>query len=211
LPFVLLEGSNNIPYSREVDTLTNDGRTSDQPPDAPGPEIFIGLIGAAGTDLYRIRDELKQELRRTNYIPEIVHLSRLMSDLEKYAHLSAQESGPEDERIDSFMDAGDAIRRSVRRGDAVALLGISKIRDIREQHSRDNRPLNRHAYIFHSLKHPEEIRTLRRVYGSAFIAISVYSPRETRKKVLCERIARSRKEYNILKHPLIFSDVISIS
>jgi hypothetical protein len=40
-----------------------------------GPEIFIGLIGAVGTDLYRIREQLKQELRRANYIPEIIHLS----------------------------------------------------------------------------------------------------------------------------------------
>ena len=46
-----------------------------------GPEIFIGLIGAVGTDLYRIREQLKQELRRANYIPEIIHLSKLMMDL----------------------------------------------------------------------------------------------------------------------------------
>jgi cytidine deaminase len=109
---------------------------------------------------------------------------------------------------------GDAIRDSISRGDAVVLLGISKIQDIREENqpafaqtkrdgelaegrrSSEIRPLNRRAYIFHSLKHPEEVRTLRRVYGAAFIAISVYSPRSVRKQALCERIARSRKEYN---------------
>ncbi len=185
--------------------------------DAAGPEIFIGLVGAVGTDLYRVRDVLKQELRRANYTPEIIHLSKLMMDVDNLESLSAYETSPEDERIDKFMDAGDAIRNSIPRPDAVVLLGISKIQAIREERqiqapgtgesqqgqaakgsrsSKDIRPLNRHAYIFHSLKHPEEIRTLRRVYGSAFLAVSVYSPREIRKKALCDRIARSRGEYN---------------
>ena len=179
-----------------------------------GPEIFIGLIGAVGTDLYRIREQLKQELRRANYIPEIIHLSKLMMDLKNLEYLANYDAGAEDDRIDKFMDAGDAIRDSISRGDAVVLLGISKIQDIREENqpassrnkregelvkravSPEIRPLNRRAYIFHSLKHPEEIRTLRRVYGTAFIAISIYSPRNVRKQALSERIARSRKVYN---------------
>jgi hypothetical protein len=179
-----------------------------------GPEIFIGLIGAVGTDLYRIREQLKQELRRANYIPEISHLSKLMMDLKNLEYLADYDAGAEDDRIDKFMDAGDAIRDSISRGDAVVLLGVSKIQDIREENqpastrtkregelakgepSSEIRPLKRRAYIFHSLKHPEEVRTLRRVYGAAFIAISIYSPRNVRKQVLSERIARSRKVYN---------------
>jgi hypothetical protein len=194
--------------------VTDEVHTGDPPSHAKGPEIFIGLIGAVGTDLYRIREQLKQELRRANYTPEIIHLSKLMMDLNNLEYLAAYDKGPEDDRIDKFMDAGDAIRDSISRGDAVVLLGIGKIQDIREenqttsarnkgegeqadrQRSREIRPLNRRAYIFHSLKHPEEVRTLRRVYGTAFVAISVYSPRNVRKQTLGERIARSRKEYN---------------
>ena len=194
-----------------VTVVTDEVPTGDPPSDANGPEIFIGLIGAVGTDLYRIREQLKQELRRANYTPEIIHLSKLMMDLDNLECLVAYDKGPEDDRIDKFMDAGDIIRDSISRGDAVVLLGVSKIQDIREenqprskqerelsggQRSPEIRPLNRRAYIFHSLKHPEEVRTLRRVYGAAFIAISVYSPRNIRKQALCERIARSRKEYN---------------
>jgi deoxycytidylate deaminase len=193
--------------------------STDQPTDVKGPEIFIGLIGAVGTDLYRVRDALKQELRRTNYTPEVIRLSRLMLDVENLeGDLRPHETGPEDDRIDKFMDAGDAIRNSIARGDAVALLGISKVQDIREEYHRKNtidgdgrdrhlteapqnyRPLNRYAYIFDSLKHPEEVRTLRRAYGAAFIAISVYYPRDMRQKALGERIARSRKEYNSEKY-----------
>lgn len=192
-----------------------EAETPDQTTNIDGPEIFIGLIGAVGTDLARVRDAIKQELRRANYTPEVIRLSRLMLDVENLeGELRPYETGPEDNRIDKFMDAGDAIRDSVARGDAVALLGISKIQDIREDYHQKNttsgdgedrssgktaqnaRPLNRYAYIFDSLKHPEELRTLRRAYGSAFIAVSVYAPRDMRLKALCERIARSRKEYN---------------
>jgi deoxycytidylate deaminase len=193
-------------------------QTAGPPSNAKGPEIFIGLIGAVGTDLYRIREHLQQELRRANYTPEIIHLSKLMMDLDNLEYLADYDKGPEDNRIDKFMDAGDAIRDSISRGDAVILLGISKIQDIREknqpaseraerggepadnQRSPEIHPLRRRAYIFHSLKHPEEVRTLRRVYGAAFIAISVYSPRSIRKQALCERIARSRNEYNSEKY-----------
>jgi hypothetical protein len=52
------------------DLVTDELQTGDPPSDAQGPEIFIGLIGAVGTDLYRIREQLKQELRRANYTPD---------------------------------------------------------------------------------------------------------------------------------------------
>jgi cytidine deaminase len=45
------------------------------------------------------------------------------------------------------------------------------------------------------LKHPAEVQTLREVYGGAFVAVSVYTPRSSRLKVLCERISRSRRDY----------------
>jgi hypothetical protein len=95
------------------DLVTDELQTGDPPSDAQGPEIFIGLIGAVGTDLYRIREQLKQELRRANYTPDIIHLSKLMIDLDNLESLAACDKGPEDDRIDKFMDAGDAIRDSI--------------------------------------------------------------------------------------------------
>jgi cytidine deaminase len=57
-------------------------------------------------------------------------------------------------------------------------------------------PLQRHAFILHSLKHPNEIRTLREVYGDAFVAISVYTPKSIRRSKLAERITHSHQRYN---------------
>jgi hypothetical protein len=94
------------------------------------------------------------------------------------------------------MDAGDDFREAAMRGDAVALLAISKVRALREAlPDSDGEPSNRHAYIFHSLKHPTEVDTLRKVYGQALFIISVYSPRHTRLSALSDRISRSRDQY----------------
>jgi cytidine deaminase len=80
--------------------------------------------------------------------------------------------------------------------DAVALLAISKVRALREALSEvDGKPCNRHAYILHSLKHPDEMDTLRKVYGQALFIICAYSPRHTRLSALSDRISRSRQQY----------------
>jgi hypothetical protein len=59
---------------REAPLVTDQARTSDQPAEVPGPEIFIGLVGAVGTDLYLIRETLKRiktnELYPRNHSPK---------------------------------------------------------------------------------------------------------------------------------------------
>lgn len=50
-----------------------------------------------------------------------------------------------------------------------------------------NGPLRRAAYLLHSLKRPEEVVYLRRVYGSRFLLISVYVPRSERVRSLQHR------------------------
>jgi deoxycytidylate deaminase len=160
------------------------------------PEIFLGLVGAVGTDLRSIGHHLKDEFHRVGYSADIIRLSDLMLDTDRYADLRSLTGGYEDERIDQLMDAGDDFRAAAMRGDAVALLAISKVRALREALTDiDGVPSNRHAYIFHSLKHPHEVDTLRKVYGQALFIISIYSPRHARLSALSDRISRSRQQY----------------
>jgi cytidine deaminase len=58
------------------------------------------------------------------------------------------------------------------------------------------RPVPGQAYVFNSLKHPDEVDTLRRVYGAAFFAISIYESTDRRRVSLCERIAKSSHKYD---------------
>ena len=97
-----------------------------------GPELFIGLVGAVGTDLKRVGELLAQELRRVNYTCNLVRLSDLLLDCHAYKEIRRRVGGPEDERIEALMGAGDNFRRIAARGDAVALLAMSKVRQIRQ-------------------------------------------------------------------------------
>ena len=161
-----------------------------------GPELVIGFVGAAGTDLKQVGELFDRELARVDYRTDIVRLSDLLLDCDKYRDLRGTQTEPQDERIRKLMGAGDDLRRTSTRGDAVALLAVGRIRQLREDRGGANgRPLPRHAFLLHSLKHPAELLTLREVYGDAFVAVSVYTPRAQRLKALSERISRSRSDY----------------
>src|SRR6476646_4738882 len=119
------------------------------PSERKAPEIFIGLIGAVGTDLQSISRQLCDELRRAGYATDVVRLSDLMLDLDRFASLRSLAGGPEDDRIDGLMNAGDEFRGAAERGDAVALLAISKVRSLREEKTGEAEiPAPAQAYIF---------------------------------------------------------------
>jgi len=98
-----------------------------------------------------------------------------------------------DVEIEQHIKAGNELRRRLGRKDAVAMLGIGALREYRDVQSGDpNKPLTGFAAILQSLKRPEEIETLRRIYGPAFIVLAAYSPRARRVQDLARRIAESR-------------------
>ena len=98
------------------------------------------------------------------------------------------ESGGEYDRIWSAMNAGDYIRTTLEREEAVALLGVKNIVENRDSVDFSEKP---NAYIFHSLKTPGEVQTLRKIYRERFFLISLYSTKENRKSKLCRKIGDS--------------------
>lgn len=101
--------------------------------------------------------------------------------------------GPEDEVIRTHIDAGNALRRRLGRNDAMAMLGIGALREYRENETGEaTKPITAFAAILRSLKRPEEIETLRKIYGAAFVVLAAYSPRAKRVQDLARRIAESR-------------------
>lgn len=159
------------------------------------PELFFGLVGAVGTDLRSVIESLSRELLTVNYSAKEIRLSELICDCDKYRDLKETNEIAEHERISRFMDAGDDLRRTASRGDAVVLLAMGRARDIREQSTKTPTEMGR-AYLLNSLKHPDEVDLLRRVYGQAFFLISVYESRETRLKNICEKSARTSGTYD---------------
>lgn len=163
-----------------------------------GPELIIGLVGPVGTDLSLVSKVLCEELETVNYESTVVRLSDLLRGVRKYKNLPTR---PADTRWESHMTAGTNFRITLGRGDALALLAVTKLTELRK--SKTNGipgPIKNHAFILHSLKHPAEIETLRKIYGKAFLVISAYSPRPRRIDSISLKIARSRSDSDVKAH-----------
>lgn len=170
------------------------GQKSAPVPTSPSrPELFFGLVGAVGTDLARTQEWLEQALRAVGYTPLSLRLSSLLSSyFEQTEEISTEKIAEEDKRITHFMELGDRLRSKTNGGDAVTLLAIPAVRNYRQEKIGDaTQPLFGHAFILNSLKHPDEVEMLRRLYGDSFFVISTYSPVEKRLKALKKKIAKS--------------------
>lgn len=163
---------------------------AEQKPDrVKSHELFFALVGPVGADSGAIRDILAKELAALDYETETVRMSKLLEELPALdPEFPTLPDNPEDFRIKSRMKAGDAFRKKVKSGAALAYLAIVYLRRVRRE--LGDRP--KRAFIFDSLKRPEELSALRRMYGDALICISMFAPRDARTKNLAQRIGRTK-------------------
>jgi deoxycytidylate deaminase len=180
-----------------------------------GPELFVGLVGAVGTDLGKVVHALSEALAAVGYStlrvatpkgdtgdpPNNIRLAKLMHRIKKYESLP---TSPVDEYINSHMTAGDDLRKETGRDDALAIMAIEEILeariDAKEKGLLVEEIIQRRAYVLQSLKNPEESKTLRQVYGDGFLLLSAYSQYETRLAYLSRRIAESKNDFPIETH-----------
>jgi hypothetical protein len=156
-----------------------------------GPELVIGVIGALGSNITFVIETLKKALGGVNYDYRIIHLAKLLHEFDAWSGLP---ESPLDEYIEKHQDAGDSLRKKTKTNDALARLAVVRIRAERGKVSDESKPISRCAYILRSLKRPEEVNLLRRIYGSGFFLVAAYSPRENRVDNLSEAIARSHHQ-----------------
>lgn len=162
--------------------------SADPPPSIhQRPELFFALVGGAGTRLPDLSEMLRSELKTFGYETVDIRLSGLLPHFTGWVD---QTRTGEDERIKHLQNMGNAFRKRLDRGDALALAGIKEIQVERAKHSKSpDDPAPAHAYIVHQLKHPAEVDLLRRVYGSSFLLIASHAPREKRLEALAKRMA----------------------
>ncbi len=164
------------------------------------PELFFGLVGAAGTDLDKVGSALAKALHTADYETETIRLSSLLRAIDKFKDLPLPTKDYFD-YVDSHMTAGDDFRRDTGRADAVALLGVGKIKEKRTTDGKkDGEVIANQAYIFRSLKNPAEIESLRSIYGSSFYLIAAYTSLQDRRVSLAKRIAKSRSVFPFDRH-----------
>lgn len=194
--------SEKLEQQEIVDIPSNDDILSDPLTDElASPELFFGLVGAIGTDLGKVYDMLKKTLHdEVGYTTEPIKLTDF---------ITSKDDREEKDRFQRYlkkMKAGTDVRKFYKRADAVILKGLLGVRSIRRKANESlateqsgdlgKIPIDNTAFVFNSLKRPEEVETLRRVYGKSFFLIGAYSPRESRVVKLAKDIADSRNKQN---------------
>jgi cytidine deaminase len=163
-----------------------------------GQELFIGLVGAIGTNLYLVSQKVQNTLEALGYSCHDVHIIDLLTDLRTPKWKNLNKIPATAKKFNKLMDAGNEFCRLLGRGDALALLGMTDIQERRKDTTHDSAvPAPRQAYILRSLKRPEEVRTLRAVYGPCFLLISIYSEPGNRKAFLERKMAPSSGESHV--------------
>lgn len=170
------------------------------------PELVIGLVGPVGTNLHRLAINLEERLGAFRYRCATIKVSDRIRDKCEPDLLEAIEAATGGERIRLLMDAGDQMREDAGSGDALMPSILAAIRAARAQFNleRGIREEDVHAedacYIIDSLKHPDEITVLRRIYKNGFVLISAFDSVDARTAKLQRDIGRSNTSTEVARY-----------
>lgn len=148
------------------------------------PELVFAVVAPLGCDLTGFEGVFAGIIKQYGYALNVVTLSALAGKFHSErlgVTLESKGAG----RIRSHMKAGNTLRTLAGRGDILALMAIADIRN-RRQVGEDSRtaPLDGTVHFLRSLKHPEEVDTLRRVYGAGFFLIGLHATDKQREEHL---------------------------
>lgn len=163
-----------------------------------GYELVIGLVAPIGVDLSLVSAELSRAFETVAYRTRELRLLDLVPD----SRVATSATLTTEHRYQARMDIGNDFRRALESDDALALLAVAGIRDERRAASGGNgeRPIERCAYILHSLKTAKEVVRLRDIYGMSCYIVAAYASREQRSEWLAKRIAESHYSSSWERH-----------
>lgn len=159
-------------------------------------ELVLGLASPVGVNHDDIENRLKDFFQQFNYSVNYLHLSKISK--EYFPDTEAIDFNNEVERLDYAMRRGTDIREKYERGDIYALVAIDKINSTRDTENDNVKPSNRTIHVIRSLKHADEVNTLREVYGSGFFLLGVSAKNESRKRYLKNQRGVPEKELDRL-------------
>lgn len=155
------------------------------------PELIIGFVAPVGADVTPLCEQVAKILREFNYKAVDIRLSKL---LERCATVyKPPSSGSEDDRILHLQDTGREFRGMLNNAAALGLAALVKIREERAKETRHpDEPADGFAFLLNQLKHPSEVKLLRKIYGSSFLLIAAHATKNTRENNLVRKIAESK-------------------
>jgi cytidine deaminase len=155
-------------------------------------ELVFGFVSPIGADRNTVLRLFSQGLEQADYVAQTVEVSSLLEEYVASSLLSEHLS-----RKKTLMDVGDQMREQwdkaadSKRGLKGEAVGLRALVDIRSRRTELLKSINQAegivdnaAFIIDSLKHPDELDLLRTVYGPAFYAIGLYSPKKQRQRDL---------------------------
>jgi len=146
--------------------------------------LVIGLVGAVGSSLKTLSNVLKSIFNDDfNYSVEEISISKAFLEERITEHWSNSF-----ERYTKLMDEGNSVRKKYDN----RYLSDKVIEYIANARSNSNE--KRIVYIVNSLKHDEEIKNLRTVYGKNFFQVSLYESPVKRKDVLINEVGMNEEE-----------------
>ncbi len=136
-------------------------------------EVVIAVVGALGVDHGKIRGIIADRLQAYSYRS---HQIRISKDL--IAELSSIDESKlsKFERAEQLIEKGNELRENTS-NEILATATAAKIAELRGE---DDETPQKLAYVISSLKHPDEVAELRRIYGRGFFLFSVHRSRDKR-------------------------------
>jgi cytidine deaminase len=163
-----------------------------------GPEIIIGLVEAVGTNSNEVITQITNCFRPYNYSVEVVSISRDV--MPSILNIGSPAKLKEYRRIKKMMDSGDRIRELFKDNGilsygATSLINLKRKNIEEQEYTPDSWPgyAKRTAYIIKTLKRPEEVELLRKVYGPGFYLIGIYTEEHSRIESLKDKGVNERE------------------
>ncbi len=157
-------------------------------------ELFIAVVGPAGAGAGRAAEIIRGYLQAVSVEgqPYDVHIVKASAAIKAWARGAGRDVAPDGARksldgIVAMQNHGDAMRFAAKDNAAVARGAITRIHELRTEHSSDanGQPDGKpRAYIIDSLRHPAEAHLLRRLYQDAFTLVGVVCTPEERERRL---------------------------
>lgn len=155
-------------------------------------ELVIGLCGAVGSGIKRLKCTLENQLISHGYTVEHIRLSDIIIDFQTELNPEEIKSLKGFKRYETLQNLGDKLRNSTRTS-IVAELAINQITLFREKRfgetraENDNGPLRvkaKIAYLIDQVKHPGEIEILNETYRNNFYLVGLLRTEDERKRNL---------------------------
>jgi deoxycytidylate deaminase len=157
----------------------------------PDTEIVFGIVSPIGVDYRPVVTSLKNYLAQFDYSPQEIRISDNFEDIASRLTITSDHpmNGSPKDLMWRKIQLGDRICEKTRHDEVLALIAVAAIEKERPigANPKDPPPNPKTAHIVISLKRPQEVATLRRVYGAGFFLIGIAANENDRDEYFRER------------------------